>query len=99
MVVVLGCQNPDSLGESPAVPSRSWDFKGRNCSMGYSHTNAKGITYLLNAQKVTLRNNREQVIHYFAKVVKAEAAACELPENFVVLENAKTGLPYLKRSA
>ncbi|NBT26564.1 MAG: hypothetical protein EBT09_08450 [Actinobacteria bacterium] len=67
--------------------------------MGYTHVNAKGITYLLNCQTVTLRNNREQVIHYFAKVVKHEAVACELPENFVVVENARTGLPYLKRSA
>jgi hypothetical protein len=67
--------------------------------MGYRYTNTKGITYLLNAQKVTLRNNREQVIHYFAKVVKAEAAACELPENYVVLENPRTGLPFIKRSA
>ena len=67
--------------------------------MGYRYTNTKGITYLLNSQKVTLRNNREQVIHYFAKVVKAEAAARELPENYVVLENPRTGLPFIKRSA
>lgn len=67
--------------------------------MGYSYTNTKGITYLLNAQKVTLRNNREQVIHYFAKVVKPEAVASELPENYMVLENARTGLPFIKRSA
>ena len=69
--------------------------------MGYSYTNTKGIIYLLNAQKVTLRNNREQVIHYFAKVVKAEAeaVASELPENYMVMENPKTGLPFIKRSA
>ena len=53
----------------------------------------------MNAQKVTLRNNREQVIHYFAKVVKAEAVASELPEHYTVLENARTGLPFIKRSA
>lgn len=67
--------------------------------MGYSYTNTKGITYFLNAQKVTLRNNREQVIHYFAKVVKPEAVASELPGNYVVLENPRTGLPFIKRSA
>ena len=67
--------------------------------MGYSYTNTKGITYLLNAQKVTLRNNREQVIHYFAKVVKPEAVASELPENSMVLENPRTGLPFIMRSA
>ena len=67
--------------------------------MGYRYTNTKGITYLLNARKVTLRNNREQVIHYFAKVVKPEAVASELPENYVVLENPRTGLPFIKRSA
>ena len=67
--------------------------------MGYRYTNTKGITYLLNAQKVTLRNNREQVIHYFAKVVKPEAVASELPENYMVLENPRTGLPFIKRSA
>ena len=67
--------------------------------MGYTYLNSKGTTFLLNRQTVTLRNKREQVIHFFSKVVKAGAVACELPENFVVVENARTGLPYLKRSA
>lgn len=63
--------------------------------MAYAHTNSRGQTYYLHSKAVTLRGGRLQTIYYFGKEVK-EGALDELPENKMVVENPKTGLPMLK---
>ena len=62
--------------------------------MGYSHTNSKGKTYFLHSKDVVLKGGRNQTIYYFAK--EAKAGACDLPAGKTVVENTKTGLPFLK---
>lgn len=65
--------------------------------MAYTHTNSKGTAYHLHAQTMTLAAGRQQVLHYFAKEVKATATPCDLPEGYEVVENPRTGLPFIKR--
>ena len=62
--------------------------------MGYKHTNSKGKTYFLHCKDVQLKGGREQRIYYFAK--DSRPNACDLPSGKTVVENEKTGLPFLK---
>ncbi len=63
--------------------------------MGYSHKKAKGTTYRLNCKDVTLKSTgRVQRIYYFSK--DQRSTACDLPDGKQVVENSKTGLPFLK---
>ena len=63
--------------------------------MGYSHTNKKGTTYHLNCKDVTLKSTgRVQTIYYFSK--DQRSTGCDLPAGKTVVENDKTGLPFLK---
>ena len=62
--------------------------------MGYSHQNSKGKTYFLHSKDVVLKGGRNQTIYYFAK--EAKSNACDLPSGKSVVENTKTGLPFLK---
>jgi len=63
--------------------------------MGYKHTNSRGITYYLNSKKVTLRGGKEQIIFYFSKDQRPEAA--DLPSDMVVNENQRNGFLTVKR--
>ena len=66
--------------------------------MAYSYKNKKDVTYFLHRIVVTLRGgNRQQTIYYFGKTV-GPAAIDEVPEEFQVVENEKTGLPVLRRN-
>ena len=62
--------------------------------MGYTHTNSKGSTYHLHSKDVVLKGGRNQTIYYFAK--DSRPNACGLPSGKTVVENQKTGLPFLK---
>ena len=64
--------------------------------MAYSHTNSKGTTYILHSKDVTLRGEE---IKLFITFLKAEGAnACDLPSGKKVIENDRTGLPFLKKA-
>jgi len=67
--------------------------------MAYSHTNSKGQTYFLHTKEVTLRGGRKQRIYYFAREEKAPDTLDDMPEGYEVVENKRTGLPMLKKSA
>lgn len=67
--------------------------------MAYEYTNKKGDTYYLHSKEVTLRGNLQMRIYYFKKEVDAEFALDELPEGREVVENERTGLPLVRRSA
>jgi len=62
--------------------------------MAFSHTNSKSQTYHLHTQEVKLKGGRLQRIYYFSKDPKG---SIDKPEGFKVLENKRTGLPFLKR--
>ena len=62
--------------------------------MAYSFENSKGKTYYLHTKDVTLKGGRNQTIYYFAK--EAKSNACDIPAGKTVVENTKTGLPFLK---
>lgn len=59
-------------------------------SSQYSHTNAKGVTYYLNTQEVTLKGGRVQRIYFFTKDA-GRGTACDLPEGKQVNENPRNG--------
>ena len=64
--------------------------------MAFNHTNSKGRSYYLHKKDVTLKGGRVQTIYYFAKV-PGDAAIDELPPGYMVIENTRTGLPFLKK--
>ena len=64
--------------------------------MPYSYQNSKGQTYYLHGKEVTLQNGRKQHIFYFAREAKAGEALEALPAGKEVIENPRTGLPFLK---
>lgn len=64
--------------------------------MAYSHTNSKGQTYYLHQKDVNLKGGRVQRIYYFARDVRPEAVDA-MPAGYIVIENARTGLPILKK--
>jgi hypothetical protein len=66
--------------------------------MAYSHTNSKGQDYYLHMKDVTLKGGRVQRIYFFAREVKSEGAMDDLPSGYTVVENARTGLPILKKA-
>ncbi|MBI2590202.1 hypothetical protein HYW32_04260 [Candidatus Berkelbacteria bacterium] len=58
-----------------------------------------GDTYYLYSKEVTLRGGRQQRIFYFSRDSQnAKGDPIEdLPDGYDVIENARTGLPMLKR--
>jgi hypothetical protein len=67
--------------------------------MPYSYENSKGQKYYLHGKTVTLQGGREQKIHFFAREPKPGEALDGLPAGHMVVENERTGLPFLKRDA
>ena len=64
--------------------------------MPYRYENSRGQTYYLHGKEVTLQNDRKQQIFYFAREPKAGEALDALPPGREVIENPRTGLPFLK---
>ena len=60
----------------------------------FSHTNSRGQTYYLHTKEVTLRGGRIQRIFFFSK---DPSGAIDKPEEYKVVENKRTGLPFLKK--
>ena len=66
--------------------------------MAYMHTNSKGESYYLHSKEVTLKGGRTQRIYWFSRddKRKPEYELDEVPAGYLVGENPRTGLPYLK---
>ena len=62
--------------------------------IAYTFKNSKGKTYYLHTKDVTLKGGRNQTIYYFAKDQRSNA--CDLPAGKKVVENERTGLPFVK---
>ncbi len=66
--------------------------------MPYSVTSKKsGKTYFLHERKQELKGGQKVTLYFFAAEPK-EGAIDNLPEGYVVSENATTGLPLLKKN-
>tara|TARA_Y100000588_G_scaffold392763_1_gene505835 strand:+ start:36 stop:236 length:201 start_codon:yes stop_codon:yes gene_type:complete len=66
--------------------------------MAYSVASKKsGKTYYLHSKDVTLNGGRQQTIYYFAGAA-GDNALDDLPAGYQVIENARTGLPMLKKA-
>jgi hypothetical protein len=65
--------------------------------VAYQHTNSKGQQYYLHMRDVTLKGGRVQRIYFFARA-EGEGACEDLPAGYQVIENARTGLPILKKA-
>jgi len=64
--------------------------------MAYKYINSKGQSYYLHARQAGKNGTRK--IYFFAKEIK-EGAVDELPEGYEVIENARTGLPIMKKKS
>ncbi len=65
--------------------------------MAYSVKSKKsGKMYYLHSKEVKLAGNRKQMIYYFAGEAKSNALDA-LPDGYEVMENARTGLPMLRK--
>ena len=64
--------------------------------MSFTHTNSKGQLYYLHSRDVTLKGVRQQRIFFFGREAK-EGAIDALPAGYIIVENARTGLPILKK--
>ena len=64
--------------------------------MPYRYENRRGQTYYLHGKEVTLQNGRKQQIFSFAREAKAGEALNAIPAGREVIENPRTGLPFLK---
>ncbi len=67
--------------------------------MPYSYQNSKGQTYYLHGKEVTLQNGRKQQIFFFSRTAKPGEALDALPPGKEIIENPRTGLPFLKGAA
>ena len=66
--------------------------------MAYSTISKKaGKTYFLHSKSVALKGGRKQVIYWFAGKAGKDAINA-LPAGYKVIENARTGLPLLKKA-
>lgn len=65
--------------------------------MAFSHTNSRGVEYFLHSKEVTLKGGRKQRIYYFSKTTDTPNSLDAVPAGMMVSENARTGLPLLKK--
>jgi hypothetical protein len=59
-------------------------------------SNKSGKTYFLHSRDVELNGGRMQTIYYFAGDARSNAIDA-LPDGYEVTENARTGLPILRK--
>lgn len=66
--------------------------------MAFSTVSKKsGKTYYLHSRDVTLRGGRQQKIFFFAQDVRP-GALDSVPAGYETMENARTGLPMLRKA-
>ena len=67
----------------------------------YEYVNSRGVTFYLHEQKVIIKGNREQTIHFFAKNIGGrsgkETPIDAVPADYYVVENPRNGFPTLKK--
>ena len=53
--------------------------------------------YTLHSREVTLKGGKVQRIYFFSKKVPKSGEPCDLPTDYEVGVNQRTGLPYLRK--
>lgn len=61
----------------------------------FNFKNLKGAEYWLHTKEVKLRGGKNQRIFYFSK---DQTGSIDKPEGYTVVENKRTGLPFLKKA-
>jgi len=64
--------------------------------MAYTYK-SKGKTYTLFTRDVSLKGGRRQRIYFFSARKPRSGTAIDLPTGYKVVENPRTGLPFLKK--
>ncbi|MDP2994618.1 MAG: hypothetical protein Q8N46_05795 [Anaerolineales bacterium] len=64
--------------------------------MAFSHTNKRGVTYFLHANKRTTKTGKIQTLYFFSKEKKAGVLEA-VPAGYKVSETVN-GLPVLKKA-
>jgi hypothetical protein len=62
----------------------------------FKHTNSKGQTYYLHANKIKRSSGKVTTLYYFSRELKPDKALHNIPKGYKVVE-MKTGLPALKK--
>lgn len=65
--------------------------------MAYSYNNSKNETYYLHSKDVTLRGSGMKRTIYFFRREITKNSLDEVPTGFKVVENKRSGLPFLKK--
>ncbi|HHF56604.1 MAG TPA: hypothetical protein ENL42_06830 [Thermoplasmatales archaeon] len=66
--------------------------------MVYEYTSKKsGKKYKLYTRDVKLKGGKVQTIYFFSARKPKSGKPCDLPKGYKVVENPRTGLPFLKK--
>lgn len=66
--------------------------------MAYQYTSSRGVTYHLHKSAVILRGHKvSRTIYFFTKDANGKGEPCDLPTNCEVIENARSGMPLLRK--
>lgn len=88
---------PEAEAAPEAPPEQTWqDAEWADASAAPATPYVHG-DYRLYTRQVNLSTGREQRIYFFAKNEPQSGEPCALPEGYEVIENDKTGLPFLRR--
>jgi len=66
--------------------------------MAYKYKSSKGKEYTLYTRDVKLKGGKVQTIYFFSsRKPKSGKPVDKLPKGYTVVENPRTGLPFLKK--
>ena len=66
--------------------------------MAYEYRSRKsGKNYTLFTRDVKLKGGKQQTIYFFSARSPKSGSRCDLPNGYKVVENPRTGLPFLKK--
>lgn len=63
----------------------------------YKYKSSKGKTYTLYTRDVQLKGGKIQTIYFFSARKPKSGKPCNLPSGYEVVENPRTGLPFLRK--
>ncbi|MEM2934937.1 MAG: hypothetical protein QXF32_01045 [Candidatus Thermoplasmatota archaeon] len=66
--------------------------------MAYEYVSKKNNKkYTLYTRDVTLKGGKRQTIYFFSATKPKSGRPCDMPPGYKVVENPRTGLPFLKK--
>ncbi|MBC7081274.1 MAG: hypothetical protein H5T44_03410 [Thermoplasmatales archaeon] len=66
--------------------------------MAYEYISKKNKKkYTLYTRDVTLKGGKKQTIYFFSSGKPKSGKQCDMPPGYTVVENPRTGLPFLKK--